>query len=95
MTGEQLDAILKTLGAKSDKDGWQGLSDGNTLGIYVAHEGASITISRVESLRREGEVVYARNAKREVFAFVRGDIFALSLDSEGTSTKTGRRAGFG
>ena len=33
MTGEQLDVILKTLGAKSDKDGWQGLSDGNTMGL--------------------------------------------------------------
>jgi hypothetical protein len=95
MTGEQLDAILKTLGAKSDKDGWQELADGNTLGIYVAHEGASITIGRVESLRRDGEVVYARNAKREMFAVVRSDIFALSLDGEGTAAKAGRRAGFG
>lgn len=95
MTGEQLEAILKTIGAKSDKDGWQGLPDGNTLGIYVAHEGASITISRVESLRRDGDIVYARNAKRELFAVVRSDIFALSLDSEGTAAKTGRRAGFG
>ncbi len=95
MTGEQLDAILKTLGAKSDKDGWQGLPDGNSLGIYVAHEGASITIGRVESLRRDGDIVYARNAKKELFAVARADIFALSLDSEGTAAKAGRRAGFG
>jgi hypothetical protein len=95
MTGEQLEAILKTIGAKSDKDGWHGLTDGNTLGIYVAHEGASITIGRVEALRRDGDIVYARNAKREMFAVVRSDIFALSLDSEGTAAKAGRRAGFG
>jgi hypothetical protein len=95
MTGEQLDVILKTLGAKSDKDGWQGLSDGNTMGLYVAHEGASITFSRIEALRREGELVFARSTKREMYAVARADIFAVSLDSEGSATKAGRRAGFG
>jgi hypothetical protein len=95
MTGEHLDAILKVAGAKSDKDGWVSLPDGNTMSLHVAHDGAAMTISRIESLRQDGELVYARNPKRELFVVVRSDVFAVALEGEPSAGKVVRRAGFG
>jgi|ERR1700722_15414298 hypothetical protein len=95
MTGEHLEAILKVAGAKADKDGWMSLPDGNTLTLHIAHDGASMTISRVEALRSDGELVYARNPKRELFAVVRSDVYAVALEGEAAAGKVVRRAGFG
>jgi hypothetical protein len=95
MTGEHIDAILKVAGAKGDKDGWVSLPDGNTMSLHVAHDGAAMTVSRIESLRQEGELVYARNPKRELFVVVRSDVFAVALEGEPSAGKVVRRAGFG
>jgi hypothetical protein len=95
MTGEQLDAVLKTAGAKGDKEGWQLLPDGTALTFHVAHDGASMTISRIDAVRQEGELVYARNPKRELFVVSRADVFAVALDGEASASKVARRAGFG
>jgi len=51
MTGEHLDAILKTTGAKGDKDGWQVLPDGASLTLHVAHDGVGITVPKVEAVK--------------------------------------------
>jgi hypothetical protein len=95
MTGDHMDAILKLAGGKSDKDGWVTLPDGNTMTLHVAHDGAAMTVPRVESLKQDGELVYARNPKRELFALVRSDIFAVALEGESSVGKAVRRAGFG
>jgi hypothetical protein len=95
MTGDHLEAILKLAGAKGDKDGWASLPDGNTMTLHVAHDGAAMTISRIEAVRHEGELVYARNPKRELFVVVRSDIFAVALEGEASAGKVVRRAGFG
>jgi hypothetical protein len=95
MTGEHLDAILKTAGAKNDKDGWGVLPEGSTMTLHIGHDGASMTVSRIEALRQDGELVYARNSKRELFVLVRGDVYAVALDGESAPGKIARRAGFG
>jgi hypothetical protein len=95
MTGEHLEAILKVAGAKSDKDGWASLPDGATMSLHVAHDGAAMTVSRIESLRQDGELVFARNPKRELFVVVRSDVFAVALEGEPAAGKVVRRAGFG
>lgn len=95
MTGEHLDAILKVAGAKTDKDGWATLPDSGSLTLHVAHDGAGMTVSRIEAIKQDGELVYARNPKRELFALVRSDVFAVALEGEGTAGKPARRAGFG
>ncbi len=63
--------------------------------LHVAHEGASMTVSRIEALRQDGELVFARNPKRELFALVRSDVFAIALEGEPVAGKAARRAGFG
>jgi hypothetical protein len=95
MTGDHLDQILKMAGAKTDKDGWASLPEGTSLSLHVAHDGASLTISRIDSVRAEGELVFARNPKRETFAVVRSDIFAVAMEGEAAAGKVVRRAGFG
>jgi hypothetical protein len=95
MTGEHLEAILKVAGGKSDKDGWLNLPDGATMTLHVAHDGAGMTIPRVEALKQDGELVYARNARRELFAVVRTDVYAIAFEGEAQAGKVVRRAGFG
>ena len=95
MTGEHLEAILKMAGAKGEKDGWTALPEGSTLTLHVAHDGAGMTISRIEALKQDGELVYARNPKRELFVVVRTDVYAVALEGEAAAGKVVRRAGFG
>jgi hypothetical protein len=95
MTGEHLDTILKLAGAKAEKDGWMLLPDGSAMTLHVAHDGASMTVSRIEGVRQDGELVYARNPKRELFVVVRSDVFAVALEAESVAGKVVRRAGFG
>jgi hypothetical protein len=95
MTGEHLEAILKVAGTKSDKEGWHALPEGTSATLHVAHDGAAMTISRIESIRQDGDLVYARNPKKELFVVVRSDVFAVALDGEASAGKVVRRAGFG
>jgi hypothetical protein len=95
MTGDHLDAILKLAGAKSEKDGWLTLPDGSAMSLHVAHDGASMTVSRIEAVRQDGDLVFARNPKRELFIVVRSDVFAVALEAESVAGKVARRAGFG
>ena len=94
MTGNHLEAILKQASAKLDKDGFHALPEGAVLTLYVAHDGASLTISKVEAIRLDGELVFARTSKRETYTLVQTDLFALAV--EGTVGQPARRtAGFG
>lgn len=94
MTQEQLDAILKQLSAKPDKEGWWTMPEGALLTVHVAHDGAALAVSRLESLRVDGGIVTARTHKRELHCFVRDDVFALASDG-GVGEKGRSRAGFG
>ena len=95
MTGEHLDAILKMAGAKSDKEGWHGLPDGSTITLHVAHDGAGMTISRIDAVRQDGDLVVVRTPKRELFVVARSDVYAVALEGEAGAGKVARRAGFG
>ncbi len=95
MTGDHLEAVLKLAAAKSDKDGWHTLPDGGSMTLHVAHDGASMTVPRIEAIRQDGDLVYARNPKRETFVVVRSDVFAVALESDSGAGKVARRAGFG
>ena len=46
-------------------------------------------------MKQDGELIYARNPKKELFVVVRSDIYAVALEGEATSGKVVRRAGFG
>jgi hypothetical protein len=95
MTGDHLEAILKLAGVKGDKEGWSSLPEGSTMTLHVAHDGAAMTISRIEAVKQDGDLLYARNPKRELFVVVRSDVFAVALEGEASAGKVVRRAGFG
>ncbi len=93
MTAEQLDAILKELGVKPDKEGYLAMPEGSLLTLHVAHDGATLAVSRIEALRLQSGIVYARTPRREVHAFAREDVFAVASDGGGAQAT--RRPGFG
>jgi len=94
MTQEQLDAILKEFGVKPDKDGFLTMPEGALLTLHVAHGGASLSVARVDAVRIESGLVYARTPRREVHAFAREDVYAVASEGGG-GTQTARRPGFG
>ena len=48
--------------------------------LYAAHGGAMLTVPRVEAVRIDGDTIYARTSKRELFVLSRGDVFAASSE---------------
>jgi hypothetical protein len=90
MKAEQFAAALKQLGAKPAKDEWT--LEGGTLTCYLAHGGVSLTVSRVETLRLDGDLVLARTHKGELYSLARDDVFAMAADA--SPGQTTRRAGF-
>ena len=93
MTLEQLHAVLKQMQLKSDKEGAYNLPEGSAITLYIAHGGASLNVQRIESLRCEGELVFGRSTKKEMFALASADIFAVAIDTPPGAAA--RRAGFG
>lgn len=91
MTREQIEAVLKSSQAKQDKDGGYALPDGSNLTIHVAHDGASLSFQKLESVRFEGDLLYAKSAKQTV-AIVVSDVFAVAADA--ASGQARRPAGF-
>jgi hypothetical protein len=95
MTGEHLEAILKSVRCKQDKEGWNTLPEGGTMTLYAAFNGAPLTIARVDSIRSDGDILYARTPKRELYALARADVFAFAVDGGASTGQPARRAGFG
>jgi hypothetical protein len=94
MTREELDHALKALSAKADKEGFHTMPEGTTLTLYASHDGGTLTVSRVDSVKSEGDLVLARTHKKELFVMVRSDLFALGTEGQNAQT-TRRTAGFG
>ncbi|CAN5733361.1 hypothetical protein BH09MYX1_BH09MYX1_35710 [soil metagenome] len=93
MNQEHLDAIFKTLELKpAGADGWRAAPEGMLLTFQLAHAGAAMSVSRVESVRVDGPLVWTRSAKKEINVFSRDDVFALATD--GGAAQPARRPGF-
>jgi hypothetical protein len=96
MTEEMLRTVLETAEAKidkGDKDGWAALPEGRSLTFYVAHNGASLTVSKISAVRVAQGVVRAKSVKGQLFVLSLPDIFAAALDGAGEPSSS-RKAGF-
>ncbi|MDI1433549.1 MULTISPECIES: hypothetical protein [Polyangium] len=93
MTEDMLRTVLDTASVTTDPEGWLRLPEGQLLTLYVAHDGVSLNIAKVESLRIAHGVIRARSIKGESFFVAREDLFAVSVDG-GTKLAAGRKAGF-
>jgi hypothetical protein len=96
MTEEMLRTVLETAEAKidkGDKDGWASLPEGRSLTLYVAHNGAPLTVAKVSAIRVAQGIVRAKSAKGQLFLLSLPDIFAAALDGAG-ETSAVRKTGF-
>jgi hypothetical protein len=91
MTREQIEAILKNGQAKLDKETGHTLPEGSSVTFHVAHDGASLAFTKLEVVKFDGELLYAKNAKQTI-AIVISDVFAVAL--EGAAGQQRRPAGF-
>ena len=92
MTNEHLDLVLKSAESQKAKDGWHHLGSGRHVTLYVAQEGASLTVGRIESLRAKNGLVEARTARGEIYVLALESVFAASVDEAGDNRS--RKAGF-
>jgi hypothetical protein len=93
MTREQIEVILKSAQAKNDKEGGHTLPEGSNVTFHVSHDGASVTLQRIETIRFDGELVFAKSPKQTV-ALVTSDVFAVAVEGVGGAPAR-RPAGFG
>ena len=94
MTESMYTALLEKAEAKKDKSGEAQLPEGRTLTLYVAHDGCSISVSKLVALRLEQEgLIEARNNKGETFVLSIEDVFAGSISGGGKGSAQ-RTAGF-
>lgn len=91
MTREQIEAILKSGQAKLDKETGYALPDGSNVTFHVAHDGASLSFPKIETVKFDGELLFAKNPKQTV-ALVVSDVFAVALEGAGGQQR--RPAGF-
>lgn len=91
MTREQIEHVLKLAQAKSDKEGAQ-LPEGSNVSLHVSHDGASMTFQKIENVRFDGDLIYAKGDKKTV-ALVASDVFAVTIEGVGGAPAR-RPAGF-
>ncbi len=92
MTNEHLSAILAAADAKAASDGWSSVDGDRTLTLYVASGSTSMNVTKVEAVRREGDLVYARSQRGEVYVLALADVYAGSVEAPKAAART---AGFG
>lgn len=92
MTREQIETILKTAQAKQDKEGGYALPEGSNMTLHVSRDGASIAFQKIENIRFDGELMYAKGDKK-TNALLTADVFALTIEGVGGAPAR-RPAGF-
>ena len=91
MTEEHLTALLTTAEAKKDDKGFLRAAEGRHLSLYVATTGASLTVNKIDAVKVDKQLLYARTVRGEIFVLALQDVFAGAVDQPPSS---GRKAGF-
>jgi hypothetical protein len=92
MSPDHLSALLAAAEAKKDEKGWSKTKEGRLLTLYVAANGASLSVSKVQALRVEGMLVHAKTVKEELFILALETVYAGAV--EAPASAGGRKAGF-
>jgi len=91
MTQDHLSALYAAAEAKKGEEGWMILPDGRSITLYVASSGATLSVSRVQGVRLDGQLLHARTNKGEHYIMALVDAYAGSVDAPSSATK---KAGF-
>ncbi len=90
MTQEHWAALIEASGAKKDDKGYFTPPEGKLLTLYVSSGSATLSVQRIEAVRHEQGLVYARTKKGETFVLALQDVFAGAVEeSQGSSRKAG------
>ncbi len=92
MTEEHFSAVVAAAEAKKNNQGWWATTEGRYITLYASSGGSSLTVSRVEALRVDGELIRARSVRGEEYILAREDVFAGAVEP---LAQGARRAGFG
>ncbi len=93
MTHDMLKTVFESADAK-EKDGWFSAGEDRLFSLYAAHDGVSLTIQKIETLKHSHGILHARNAKGETFLLALEDVFAVAFDGGSSPTTVARKAGF-
>lgn len=91
MTEEQLNALLVATEAKKDDRGFQQPGGERTLTLYLAHDGASLSVSKVEGVKLEQGLLHARTTRGELYLLALSDVYVAAVD---TMTPAKKKTGF-
>jgi len=92
MTREQLEVFLASVSAVASDSGGFDVPADQHVTLCVAHDGVGLTVSKVEAVHIDGEMVRARTRKGETYLLAISDVFAAAFEA----AKGGeRKAGFG
>lgn len=91
MTPEHLSALLQVAAVTTDSEGWQHPAEGRSLTLHLAHDGATLSVSRICALRSDGKLVYAKSTQGEQYVVSLEDLYAGSVEGP---KEAGRKAGF-
>lgn len=95
MNQEEFGLITKGFKTK-DSGGFATLPEGSQLTFYVAHSGASLSISKVDGFKADGPLLVLRTVKKESFHVLLGDVYAVSAEGGGVGGLPARKpVGFG
>jgi hypothetical protein len=90
MTEEHLLALLGAAEAKKE-DRTFTLPEGRLLTLYVASNGASMTVSKVQKVKVDRAFLHAQTLKGEYYVLALEDAFAGAIDAPPSGS---RKAGF-
>ncbi|HEX2881284.1 MAG TPA: hypothetical protein VHO25_17270 [Polyangiaceae bacterium] len=90
MAREHVEGALKVAEAKQE-NGWSVLAEGRSLSLYVAKDGATLNITRIEAVAFEEPLLRARTTSGEVFVVTLSEVFAAAATGSVAKTK---KAGF-
>lgn len=93
MTEAMFQRVLERAEAQTPKKGPAKLPEEKTMTLYVASQGASISVAHVVEVALADGIVEARNRKGELFVLSLGDVLAAAIQTS-DERGTGRRAGF-
>ena len=93
MTGEMFQKVLAKAEASGSAADGAKLPEGRTLTLYVANNGASMTVGDVVSVKLDDDAVEAENKKGVCHILALADVYAASVKSEGEGNAS-RKAGF-
>lgn len=91
MKQEQLESFLASVPVEAGDDGWSQAPAERNITLYAAHGGVPLTVSKVDAVKLDGELVWARTPKGGTYQLLLDDLFALAVDAPQNAE---RKAGF-